>query len=310
EIKGFRELIIVPDGELAKVSFDSFVLREKRADGKKNGRRHKYLLEKYRVKYIQSASLLATLRTHYFREGKSGSFIGFGDPVYDYNNYKPGRPGRGELTRGPGTTDEIDRLNENRFARAGGILNRLPRSGDEVKLISRLFDAKGRRWVVYSREDAVEEKAKSKEMAAYDYIHFACHGLLNEQFQSLVLTQRPPGESTEDGYLTLNEIMNCQYDAKLVVLSACRTGAGKMEKGEGVTGLARAVMYAGTPAVVACLWDVDDSATEKLMIAFYKHLLTKNMDKAEALRQAKLQLLETTRFSSPLYWSSFVMYGE
>jgi CHAT domain-containing protein len=104
--------------------------------------------------------------------------------------------------------------------------------------------------------------------------------------------------------------MNCDYNAKLVVLSGCRTGSGKMERAEGVTGLTRAVMYAGTPAVVSSLWRVDDQATKKLMVTFYRNMLEKNLDKTEALRQAKLELLKNPKYYSPLFWSAFVMYGE
>jgi CHAT domain-containing protein len=110
--------------------------------------------------------------------------------------------------------------------------------------------------------------------------------------------------------VTLNEIMNCDYNAKLVVLSACRTGKGKMERAEGVTGLTRAVMYAGTPAVIASLWDVDDMATKELMVRFYKYLLEENLSKDEALRKAKLDLIKSKKYASPAYWSAFVMYGE
>ena len=69
-------------------------------------------------------------------------------------------------------------------------------------------------------------------------------------------------------------------------------------------------MYAGTPAVVASLWKVDDTATKELMVTFYKNLLEKKLDKVEALRQAKLELLKNQNYSSPLYWGAFVMYGE
>ena len=71
-------------------------------------------------------------------------------------------------------------------------------------------------------------------MKDFDYIHFTCHGLLNDDFQGLVLSRLPPDKSKEDGYFTLNEIMNCDYNAKLVVLSACQTGSGKLERAEGV----------------------------------------------------------------------------
>jgi CHAT domain-containing protein len=69
-------------------------------------------------------------------------------------------------------------------------------------------------------------------------------------------------------------------------------------------------MYAGTPAVAASLWKVDDTATRELMINFYKNLLGKNLDKTEALRQAKLAMLKKENYRSPFFWSSFVMYGE
>jgi CHAT domain-containing protein len=69
-------------------------------------------------------------------------------------------------------------------------------------------------------------------------------------------------------------------------------------------------MYAGTPAVVASLWVVDDIATKELMLHFYRNMLEKNLDKAEALRQAKLELIKSTKYVSPLFWSAFVMYGE
>jgi CHAT domain-containing protein/Tfp pilus assembly protein PilF len=278
KIKGHKEIIIIPDGNLAKIPFESLII-----DKTKSGHPI-YLLEMYRIKYIQSASLLGILRKHYRNNKKSKNFVGFGDPVYDYKNFQLGKPEQGTLTRSQQKTNEIQEIIRTRYARSSGIMNRLPRSGDEIQTIAQLFENKSLKGTVYSREEASEEKAKAIDMKEYDYIHFACHGLLNDEFQSLVLSQFPDEQSTEDGYFTLNEIMNCNWNAKLVVLSACRTGSGKMTKGEGVTGLTRAVMYAGTPAVIASLWDVEDNATKALMIIFYRNLLDKKMDKVEALR--------------------------
>jgi CHAT domain-containing protein len=320
-LKKNREIIIVPSGKLETIPFESLIV------SKKNPEHPVYLLEKYRLKYVQSASLLSILRKHYTRKGTSNSFIGFGDPVYDYENFKQGKQEQGSvkilatenssLTHSPyspyspnSPEAEIKEIHRDRYARAGGIMDRLPYSGEEIKTIARLFEKQSLKNISYLREQAAEENAKAANMKDFDYIHFSCHGLLNDDFQSLVLSQLPADKSKEDGYFTLNEIMNCDYNAKLVVLSACETGSGKMYKGEGVTGLTRAVMYAGTPAVVASLWKVDDIATKDLMVNFYRNMLEKKMEKVEALRQAKLELLKDQHYRSPLYWSAFVMYGE
>jgi len=303
-LKKSKEIIIVPAGKLETIPFESLITAKKKQE------RPVYLLEKYRMKYLQSASLLPVLRKHYTRNSTSNGFIGFGDPVYDYENFKQGKPEQGSITRAQQNEDEIKEIHRDRYARAGGIMDRLPHSGKEIKSIARLFEKESLKSVAHLREQAAEENSKAPNMKDFDYIHFSCHGLLNDDFQSLVLSQLPPDKSKEDGYFTLNEIMNCDYNAKLVVLSACETGSGKMYKGEGVTGLTRAVMYAGTPAVMASLWKVDDTATKELMVRFYKNMLEKGMDKVEALRQAKLRLLKNENYRSPFFWSAFVMYGE
>jgi len=299
-LKDRKELIIIPDGPLAKVPFESLVIDDKIS------RKPVYLLEKYRVKYIQSASILAILRKHYQRDSANKHFIGFGDPVYDYQNFEKGKTEIG--TPSTLNMDSISGIHRNRYEQEGGIFTRLKSSGEEVNAIAQLFKTHSQKYMSNLRENANEAKAKSPEIKEFDYIHFACHAILGDGFQSLVLSQLP--QSTEDGYFTLNEIMNCDYHAKLVVLSACQTGRGKMEKGEGVTGLTQAVMHAGTPAVVASLWNVEDIATKELMVKFYKYLLEENLSKEDALRKAKLDLIKSGRYSSPFYWSAFVMYGE
>ena len=337
KLKGNRHIIIIPDSHLEKIPFESFIIEEAKSG------RPIFLLEKYRIKYIQSASLLSVLRKHYQRDRETNNFIGFGDPVYDYENFKQGQQEQGSMktfaTESTEVTestfsheetrsdtkekslspvlsvssvaieDEIKEIFHSRYARVGGLMSRLQGSGEEVKAIARLFESKSQKSLIHLREQATEDNAKADNLKEFDYIHFACHGLINDDFQSLVLSQDIPG-SKDDGYFTLNEIMNCDYNAKLVVLSACQTGSGKMERAEGVTGLTRAVMYAGTPAVVSSLWRVDDQATKELMVTFYRNILEKNLDKVEALRQAKLELLKSKKYSSPLFWSAFVMYGE
>ncbi len=97
----------------------------------------------------------------------------------------------------------------------------------------------------------------------------------------------------DDGILTAEEIQALDLrDCDLVVLSACETGLGRLEAGQGVLGMQRAFQAAGGRAVVASLWKVDDAATAVLMERFYANLWTKKLPKLEALRQAQLDILK------------------
>jgi CHAT domain-containing protein len=286
-----RTLVIVPDGILALFPFEALV---KAANGQRA-----YLFEQHAIKYAQSASVLALLRTERAAAPAGERFIGFGDPVYDYDHFKQGQPEGDAAPAGRGLAPE-------RYAALGGRLSRLEASGDEVRAIERLFRAKsGGRTLL--RDQAREESAKDASMAQYGYIHFSMHGIVTPGLQAIAFSQIPG--AGDDGLLTMGEIMNLRYNARLVVLSACRTGLGDIERGEGITGLTRAVINAGTPAAVVSLWSVDDSATRELMTRFYESMLGQGAGRSEALRRAKREIART-RYRHPYFWAAFVMYGE
>lgn len=319
---GKNKLIIVPHGKIAFLPFESLMSG---AAGEE-----RYLIEKYRVKYIQSATVLGMLRTAHKRERAGKSFLGFGDPVYDYESYRQGKLEVGEEKHGEIVAPV--QLTKRGYSRAGGRLNRLIGSGREVKEIGNIFQKNLIPAKTLLRTDAREEWAKAMEARSYGYVHFSTHGLLGPKFQAIALAQIP--QSDEDGFLTLGEIMNSRFNAELIVLSACDTGLGHIDRGEGVTGLTRAVMYAGTPAAMVSLWSVSDDGTTELMIHFYNNLIEKGMGKEESLRMAKIamiagnvekreslnatslrsaKILERKRsrdFGHPFFWAAFVMYGE
>ena len=83
-----------------------------------------------------------------------------------------------------------------------------------------------------------------------------------------------------------------------------------MEKGEGVTGLTQAVMYAGTPTTVVRLWSLSDVGTKELMVRFCRKLLQEKQSKDGALRSTRLEMLAIGEYASPFYWAPFAMYGE
>jgi CHAT domain-containing protein len=114
----------------------------------------------------------------------------------------------------------------------------------------------------------------------------------------------------ENGFLSLQDIHNLSLSADLVVLSACETGLGKDVKGEGLVGLTRGFMYAGSKSVVASLWKVDDRATSELMGHFYREMLREGLPPAAALRSAKQSVRRQKRWGAPYFWAGFVLQGE
>jgi CHAT domain-containing protein len=109
-----------------------------------------------------------------------------------------------------------------------------------------------------------------------------------------------------DGIVTAFEVMNIDLtNTQLVVLSACETGLGKIENGEGVFGLQRSFMQAGARNVLISLWKVDDEMTKDLMIRFYQYL-TLGQSLSESL---KLAQLDQSKISNPTDWGGFILVG-
>lgn len=184
-------------------------------------------------------------------------------------------------------------------------LNELPGTEKEVTTIASLFAASS---FVSKFQDANETSIKTSDLSTYDYLHFATHGIVDETEPELSRIFLNAG-SQDDGNLFSGEIFNLQLKAELAVLSACQTGLGKLSKGEGVIGLSRALTYAGAKSIVVSFWSVADESTAELMTQFYTTLLKKNENFAQALRQAKLQLINNQKFSAPYYWAPFVLIG-
>ena len=114
----------------------------------------------------------------------------------------------------------------------------------------------------------------------------------------------------DDGILTALEASDLNlWGTKLVVLSACDTGVGVARNGEGVYGLRRALVLAGSETQVMSLWPVSDYATQRLMKAYYARL-KQGKGRGEALRSVKLEMLRQQGLEHPFYWASFIQSGK
>lgn len=143
-----------------------------------------------------------------------------------------------------------------------------------------------------------------------DLLHIAAHALYDGADPLFSFIALAPDGDKYDGNLEAQEIL-AEVDltgVNLVVVSACSTAAGKPSSGDEIVGLTRALLYAGTPAVLSTLWDIDDVATAALMDAFYEQFVS-GLPAAEALRAAQLSMLRGRMFRSPRFWGAFTLHG-
>ena len=295
-LAGKQRLIIVPSGILHYLPFELLLTNgEEKALATMTPARLPYLLGDYAISYVPSAAVLASLRNRPAKSTTGKSFLAFADPVY------------GDLTQsstGLGQPNLSNAFGDQRPWR----LARLIESRREVEQIAALFPKD--QVSLLLREQASEENAKTAgRVNQFRFVHFATHGLLNEEkpaHSGLILNL---AQQSEDGLLQAYEIFNLKLNADLVVLSGCETGLGKEVKGEGLVGLSHAFFYAGTPALVVSLWKVQDRSTADLMVNLYQEM-SRTRTKSEALRQAKLRLIQQGRYADPYYWAAFVLTGD
>lgn len=155
--------------------------------------------------------------------------------------------------------------------------------------------------------------ATSSELGQYRIVHFATHGLINNQVPELsgiVLSLVDEHGRSQNGFLRLYDLYNLKLSADLVVLSACQMALGQEIKGEGLVGLTRGFMYAGSPRVIASLWQIDDRASAEFMKRFYQSLLVQKLRPAAALKAAQVSMQNDKRWHSPHYWAAFTLQGE
>ncbi|MCC7136963.1 MAG: CHAT domain-containing protein [Planctomycetes bacterium] len=215
---------------------------------------------------------------------------------------------RGEGVLALGDPDYATKIDERALAvnrGAAGKLVRLPATRDEALAVgtTTLLGA-----------DATEAGLRKAlaERKRWRAVHLACHGLVNTErpaLSSLAIT----AAGDDDGFLTCLDVFRMKVPSDLVVLSACETGKGKVVKGEGIVGLTRAFMFAGSPRVLCSLWKVDDAATSALMTKFYELWNPKDgkpgLPSAEALRAAQEHVRSQEKWKHPYYWAAWVLWG-
>ncbi|MFK7900301.1 MAG: CHAT domain-containing protein [Cyclobacteriaceae bacterium] len=185
----------------------------------------------------------------------------------------------------------------------------LPGTKQEVNSINQLLTDSSFTTTQLVSEAAQEKTIKNLNLNEYKYIHLATHGVVNASQPELSKVFLVKDES-EDGELYTGELYNLKLNADLVSLSACETGLGKIQRGEGIVGLSRSLLYAGAKNLVVSLWTVSDASTSQLMIDLYQNILSNSTNRySTPLRSAKQALISSSDYSAPYYWAPFILVG-
>jgi CHAT domain-containing protein/Tfp pilus assembly protein PilF len=316
-----KRVVIVADGALQYIPFAALPApavagqmskRNRPPDPLSGSPAHSPLILRHEIVSLPSASALAALRKESTAERPPAKLVAvFADPVFEKDDprIKRGSPEEADQSaKSQQVFSEVERS-----AKESGVsgFHRLRFTRFEAEAISSLAPRGGSLKAVDF--EASRQKATSDDLNQYRILHFATHGLLNNEtpeLTGLVLSLVDEGGNGVDGFLRLHEIYNLRLNADLVVLSACQTALGKEVRGEGLVGLTRGFMYAGAPRVVASLWSVEDRGTAELMKRFYRKIIAEGMKPAAALRASQTEMSGLRQWSSPYYWAAFVIQGE
>jgi CHAT domain-containing protein len=306
---GRKRLVIVSDGVLQYMPFGALPNPVVAGAG---ARKRRPLIVDHEVVSLPSASVLATMRREMSERRRAERTVAvFSDPVFqpDDPRVKQGSPGA-EKPNGDEPKTESDLV---RSAKETGLksFERLIHTRKEAEaIISLATPEQGFKALDFAASRAT---VLNSSLDQFRIVHFATHGLLNSrrpELSGIVLSLVDEEGRPQEGFLRAYEIYNLKLNAELVVLSACSTALGKEIKGEGLAGLTRGFMYAGTPRVIASLWNVRDDATAELMKRFYRNMLIGKSSPAAALREAQVSMLREPRWAAPYYWAGFVLQGE
>ncbi len=313
-----KQLVIVSDGVLSRVPFASLPVPTTEQNPVAN---FTFLSAENVIVQEPSLSVLALLRkqiAHRTAADKMAFVVG--DSVFSKNDTRVSSNGKESSIVSSDTLDiNKEVLSEpteltmtlRSFGR-NGELSRLESSREEAKNIYYLMSEKGFTQLLLDF-DANREMVMDGDIGNYRYIHFATHALIDEErpiLSKLALSLVDTNGTEKNGFLNLNDIYSLKLKADLVVLSACESALGKDVRGEGLLGLTRAFMYAGTPRVIASLWKVNDEVTEKFMTYLYSFIVKENLPPALALHKAQLKMQKHPRWHAPYYWAAFTLQGE
>jgi CHAT domain-containing protein len=342
--KNITDLILVvhgPLGQLPLAILPTSIIEIDKAETELFGkyRTIPWLIRQVAITRCPTVSSFVTLRNLPKSNPDRKAFAGFGDPFFnekqqtqakqDQSVYKSehAKVDGGLHVRGIRITQSGNLDNDKITSSHLGLLNRLPDTADEIKSIATTLDADPAKDLFLGTK-ASEQRVKTMDLSDRQVIAFATHALVAGDLDGLdqpalaLCSPTVTGES-EDGLLTMGEILKLKLNADWVVLSACNTGAADGAGTEVVSGLGRAFFYAGTRAILVSMWPVETTSARKLTAGLFRFQKEdKTLTRARALQKSMLALIDAPGFvdkntgkvvasyAHPFFWASFIVVGD
>ena len=289
--------VISPDGELNDIPFETLRYNDKLA------------VESANISYVPSFMIFKLMHQHHIENNKlhdRKELFAMGDAVYNDIDTATSRGTQLEFfNKLRSNPDEEIGLTSLRWSN-------LPGTARELNKVSSLFENKE----VLRREQVTEKNLRqlnsNGELSKYKYLLFATHGIFvpeKPEITSIVLSQQFNDEDN-DGYVTVGEWMGYDLRSNLVYLSACESGLGGYQAGEGIVGIPYALTVAGNKDTVMSLWKVDDEATAEFTASVFEKL-SKGKSEVVALNETKREFLknDNPKYRNPSVWAAFLLYG-
>ena len=275
-----KRLIIIPDGIMGYIPFNALLMDSLGLDEQDDFRDFPFMTKSFQLSQCFSASILAQMKVEdkRIRDKKIMAWA----PEFREAPIQLNREKLSPLPYAPQEVDSIKAIWGNANTLQGPLATK-----------------------------AAFVKAIDSKQTPFQILHIASHAIVNdkEPNYSFIAFSNIDSQKDEDYKLYVSELYNQQLDFDMVVLSACKTGDGKLFKGEGIISISRAFTYAGAKSILTSLWNINDKLSSRLMEGFY-NALKKGQSKDEALQTAQIQMLESRLLANPKYWAAFVPIGD
>ncbi len=300
EIAGLSSLVIVPSGPLLSLPFPMLVTRPASIPDDANYSTIPWLVKRHAVTVVPSVQGFHFARAKAKPSQATLSFAGLGAT----------NPTAFE-TSGLMRNLEMPEQCETDINLLADLVP-LQAAGEEIRQISSLVGQDSAR--LFDLENLSETDVKNLDFSEFRVVHFATHGLLPGTLAcwpepALVLGNVDDANPQDDGLLSASEIIDLEFDAELVILSACNTAFDKEFGGENLDSLSRAFFYAGARNIVVSHWAISDDATRELMVSLFSEL-KRGVSLSEALQRSQQALMLNTSTSHPYFWSAFSFIGD